>query len=103
AVRTPSRLDEDIQIDFFATVTSLPIYVRARGNRRFRSDELIPYEAGYRTLVTSHFYLDIALFYNDYNDLYSLQVGAPFLEGSPLPVHAIIPVLTSNGIRGATK
>jgi iron complex outermembrane receptor protein len=103
AVRTPSRLDEDIQINFFATVTPLPIYLRASGNRQFRSEALIAYETGYRTLVTSHFYLDLALFYNDYNDLYSFQVGAPFLEPTPLPVHAIIPLLTSNGIRGTTK
>jgi iron complex outermembrane receptor protein len=103
AVRTPSRLDEDIQLTDFATVTPLPIYLRVSGNRQFRSEELIAYETGFRTLVTSHFYLDLALFYNDYNDLYSFQVGAPFLEPSPLPVHAIIPLLTSNGIRGTTK
>jgi iron complex outermembrane receptor protein len=103
AVRTPSRLDEDIQINFFATTTPLPIYFRASGSRQFRSEQLIAYETGYRTLVSSHFYLDLALFYNDYNDLYSFQVGAPFLETSPLPVHAILPLLTSNGIRGTTK
>jgi iron complex outermembrane receptor protein len=47
--------------------------------------------------------VDVALFYNDYNDLYSFQVGAPFLETSPTPAHAILPLLTSNGIRGTTK
>jgi iron complex outermembrane receptor protein len=103
AVRTPSRLDEDIQINFFATVTPLPIYLRASGSPQFRSEELLGYEAGYRALITSHFYVDIALFHNNYNDLYSFQVGAPFLEPSPLPVHAIIPLLTSNGIRGTTQ
>lgn len=101
AVRTPSRLDEDITINFFATDTPLPIYLRASGNRQFQSEKLIAYEAGYRTLLSSHFYVDLALFYNDYDDLYSFQVGAPFLELSPPPPHAIIPVLTSNGIRGA--
>jgi iron complex outermembrane receptor protein len=103
AVRTPSRLDEEVQINFLATVTPLPIYVRASGNRQFRSEELIAYESGYRTLISSHVYLDLALFYNHYNDLYSFQVGAPFLETLSLPVHAIIPLLTSNGIRGTTK
>jgi iron complex outermembrane receptor protein len=102
AVRTPSRLDTDIQLTDFATSTPLPIYLRVNGNRQFRSEELIAYEAGYRTLVTSHFYVDLAVFYNDYDDLYSFQVGAPFLEASPLPVHAILPLLTSNGIKGAT-
>jgi iron complex outermembrane receptor protein len=103
AVRTPSRLDEDIQINFFATVTPLPIYVRASGNRQFLSEELIGYEAGYRALLTSRCYLDVAVFDNRYNDLYSFQVGAIFLETSPLPVHAIIPLLTSNGIKGTAK
>jgi len=103
AVRTPSRLDEDIQLTDFATVTPLPIYLRADGNRQFRSEVLLGYEAGYRALITSHFYLDVAIFHNNYNDVYSFQVGAPFLEASPLPVHAIIPLLTSNGIRGTTK
>jgi iron complex outermembrane receptor protein len=103
AVRTPSRLDEDIQINFFATATPLPIYFRVDGNRQFRSEELLGYEAGYRALITSHFYVDVAVFHNNYNDLYSFQVGAPFLEPSPLPVHAILPLLTSNGIRGTTK
>jgi iron complex outermembrane receptor protein len=103
AVRTPSRLDEDIQINFFATTTPLPVYFRASGNRQFRSEELIAYEAGYRTLVSSRFYFDVAMFYNEYDDLYSFQVGSFFLEPSPAPVHAILPLRTSNGIRGATK
>ena len=85
AVRTPSRLDEDIQETFFGGVTALPIYLRVYGNRQFRSEQLIGYESGYRTLITSHLYLDVALFYNDYRDVYSFQVGAPFLETSPAP------------------
>jgi iron complex outermembrane recepter protein len=103
AVRTPSRLDEDIQLTDFATVTPLPIYLQVNGNHQFRSEILLGYEAGYRALITSHFYLDVAAFHNNYNDVYSFQVGAPFLAPSPPPVRAIIPLLTSNGIRGTTK
>jgi len=103
AVRTPSRLDEDVQLTDFATVTPLPIYLRVSGNRQFVSEKLLAYETGYRTLVTQHCYVDVALFYNDYNDLYSFQVGTPFLESTPDPPHAIIPLLTSNGIKGNTK
>jgi iron complex outermembrane receptor protein len=103
AVRTPSRLDTDVELTDFATVTPLPVYLRVSGNPQFQSEELIAYETGYRRLVTPHCYVDVALFYNDYNDLYSFQVGAPFLEASPAPVHAVIPLLTSNGIQGNTK
>jgi iron complex outermembrane receptor protein len=101
AVRTPSRLDADIQLTDFVETTTLPIFLRVYGNRQFHSEQLIAYEAGFRTLVTPSLYVDVAAFYNQYNDLYSFQVGAPFLEPSPLPVHAVLPVLTANGIRGA--
>lgn len=103
AVRTPSRLDEDIQLTDFATITPLPIYLRVIADGQFRSEELIGYEAGYRALVTSSLYLDAVMFHNDYNYLSSFQVGAPFLESSPTPVHAILPLFTRNGIKGATS
>jgi len=89
AVRTPSRLDTDVELtDYAGTLSGLPAYLRVNG---------------YRKLVTPHCYVDVALFYNNYNDLYSFQVGAPFLEASPAPAHAVIPLLTSNGIHGNTK
>jgi iron complex outermembrane receptor protein len=104
AVRTPSRLDEDVQLtDYAGTSSGLPVYLRVNGSTQFRSEELIAYETGYRALVTTHCYVDVALFYNDYSDLYGFQVGAPFLETSPGPVHAVLPLLTSNGIQGNTK
>jgi iron complex outermembrane recepter protein len=104
AVRTPSRLDTDVELtDYAGTSSGLPVYLRVNGNPHFQSEELVAYETGYRRLVTPHCYVDVALFYNDYNDLYSFQVGAPFLETSPSPVHAILPILTSNGIKGTTK
>ena len=59
--------------------------MRIYGNRQFHSEELIAYEAGFRTLVTPSWYIDVATFYNQYDDLYSFQVGAPFLETSPAP------------------
>ncbi len=104
AVRTPSRLDTDVELtDYAGTSSGLPVYLRVDGNPQYQSEELIAYETGYRRLVTPHCYVDVALFYNDYNDLYSFQVGAPFLEASPSPAHAILPLLTSNGIQGTTK
>jgi iron complex outermembrane recepter protein len=103
AVRTPSRLDEDIQLTDFATSTPLPVYLRAIGDGRFLSEVLIGYEAGFRTLVTPHVFLDIAFFHNDHRDLSSFQVGSFFLETSPLPVHAVLPLLTRNGIQGTTN
>jgi iron complex outermembrane receptor protein len=59
AVRTPSRIEEDVQLTDFATDTPLPIYLRVIGNSQFRSEQLIGTEAGYRALVTPTLYLDI--------------------------------------------
>jgi iron complex outermembrane receptor protein len=100
ALRTPSRLDTEIQLTGYEGTTTLPVFARIYGNRQFHSEELIAYEAGFRTLVTPSWYVDVALFYNQYHDLHSFQLGVPFLETSPSPAHAILPVLTSNGIHG---
>jgi iron complex outermembrane recepter protein len=103
AVRTPSRIDDDIDLTDFATSVPLPIYLRVEGNPQFHSEKLLAYEAGYRALTISRFYVDVALFYNRNDDVYSFQVGAPFFEASPVPAHAILPLLTSNGIKGPAK
>jgi iron complex outermembrane recepter protein len=104
AVRTPSRLDENVELTDYAGMSSgLPVYLRVDGNPKFRSEKLLAYETGYRALLTTHCYVDAALFYNNYSDLYSFQVGTPFLESSPAPAHAVLPLLTSNGIQGNTK
>jgi iron complex outermembrane recepter protein len=103
AVSTPSRIDEDVQLTDFAGATSLPIYLRVSGNSKFVPETLIAYEIGYRALLTPKVYLDLAVFHNDYNHLYSFQVDTPFLEASPIPTHAVIPLLTSNGIKGSTN
>jgi iron complex outermembrane receptor protein len=103
AVRTPSRFDTDLEDTGYAGTTSgLSLYTQVNGNPQFQSEELIAYETGYRRLVTPHTYVDVALFYNDYNDLHSFQLGAPVIEASPSPA-LVIPVLTSNGIHGNTK
>jgi len=102
AVRTPSRIEDDVRLTDFATVTPLPIYLRVLGNRQFHSEELVAFEAGYRALMTDRFHIDVAMFHNNYDDLSSFQVGTFFLEPTPVPVHAVLPLLTSNGIRGTT-
>lgn len=100
AVRTPSRLDEDVQLTDFATVKPLPIYLRVVGDGRFYSEELIAFEGGYRAMLSPRVYMDVAVFQNEYNYLSSFQVGSFFLEPAPVPVHAVLPVFTRNGIEG---
>jgi iron complex outermembrane receptor protein len=101
AVRTPSRVEEDLQLTALAG-TNPPLFARAVGDGHFTSERLIGYEAGYRALVTSKVYLDLAAFYNQYTHLLSLEPGTPFLEASPPPAHILFPLYFRNGVLGNT-
>jgi iron complex outermembrane recepter protein len=101
AVRTPSRVEEDLQLTAFLAANPLT-FARVVGDRKFSSESLLGYEAGYRNLVSPKFYVDIAGFYNNYDHLLSIEPGAPFSESSPPPPHAIIPFSFRNGLLGNT-
>ncbi len=101
AVRTPSRIDEDLQLTAFLSSNPLTFF-RIVGDRKFSSEDLIGYETGYRSLVRPNLYLDIAAFYNDYTHLQSIEPGVPFLENSPSPSHVVLPFLFRNALLGKT-
>jgi len=47
-------------------------------------------------------YLDIALFHNEYDDLYGYGPGSAFVETSPSPAHLILQLPLANALKGAT-
>jgi iron complex outermembrane receptor protein len=102
AVRTPSRIEEDLQASGLLIPQPLTFF-RLAGDRKFSSEQLIGYEAGYRSLVKPRFSLDIAAFYNSYDHLLSTEPGAPFLESSPPPPHFVVPLLFRNGLLATTS
>jgi iron complex outermembrane receptor protein len=102
AVRTPSRLDQDLQLTDFLTA-SPPIFLRVVGSKGFRSEHLVGTEAGYRALLIRNLYLDLSLFRNDYNDLYGYGLGSEYVEASPPPVHIILQEPLANALKGDTS
>jgi iron complex outermembrane receptor protein len=95
AVRTPSRLEHDIEAVQVAgaglTLDTLP-------NPDLNSEELIAYELGYRRQLTADAQIDIATFYNDYTRLttytfQSLTVGSN-------PTHLILGYEPLNNTKG---
>jgi iron complex outermembrane receptor protein len=102
AVRTPSRVEEDLQLTIPAAPNPLTFY-RVVGDRGFSSENLVGYEAGYRSLVKPRFYVDVAAFYNNYDRLLSLEPGVPFAETSPAPPHTVVPLFFRNGLLGKTS
>lgn len=102
AVRTPSRVEEDLQLTALATPSPLT-FARVIGDRKFTSENLIGYETGYRALLTSKFYFDIAAFYNSYHHLLSIEPDTPFAETAPSPSHIVLPLFFRNGVLGNTS
>ena len=108
AVRTPTRLDTDLQltiplgaVPFRATPPlSLPLYVTVQGNSHINSEKLIAYEAGYRTQLTQAISLDLATFYNDYDDIQTAETRAPIVVINPPRVYAVLPKTLESGIEG---
>ncbi len=79
AVRTPTRADRDVGA--FSVVmppqgAKPPVQLGLRGNPGFDAEALWAYELGWRAQLADGFSLDLALYYNDYDDL---------REATPLP------------------
>jgi iron complex outermembrane receptor protein len=102
AVRTPSRIDENLQVTGFVS-TPPPIYLCICDNGKFLSETLLGYEAGYRKLVTPRFYVDIAAFHNKYNDLTSFGDATLSFVSTPPPFAVLVSLPFVNGIMGSTN
>ena len=75
AVRTPSRVEES----FTSRMANQPfpsLPEISYGTDDFESEKLMAYEIGYRVQPLEKLSLDLAAFYNDYDDLRSIEVVA---------------------------
>ncbi len=84
AVRTPSRGEHDTYVNsrvippdgLYPGSPAQPVTLV--GNRDFESETLIAYELGYRIQPTSRFSLDVATFYNVYDNLRTVEPDSLF-------------------------
>jgi len=83
AVRTPSLEEVDIVQRLDATG---PPFLR--GTDDFRSEELLAYELGYRRPLGQHAFVDLATFFNDYDNLQSIEVDGAGIQFYDNQVHA---------------
>ncbi len=105
AVRTPSIIDHNIQFslptippDTTVPPLPVPIGVSVSGNPDIKPEVLIAYELGYRVLFNRQLSLDLSAFYNDYNDLTTLEAGTLTPRFSdPIP-HFVLPIDTTNNL-----
>jgi len=100
AVRTPSPVEQDAR--FNVAVLPPDTLLSLFGDDNYDSEDLLAYELGYRSQLTSRFSLDVATFYNDYTKLRAVQLESPFYEFSPSPPHVVIPLIFNNDLDGAS-
>lgn len=112
AVRTPSRLDQDVRFYIFDTYYTpppsgsgpppepLPVFFEIEGNPKLKAEQLIGDELGYRTQVNKSLYVDFTAFYNNYNDLQAYGPATITETGTPLAIFFVLPY--ANVIQGHT-
>ncbi len=98
AVRTPSRAENDVRLN--PTVLSTGTLLSSFGDHGFDSEVLYSYELGYRFAPSENLSVDLALYYNNYDKLLTLEPGMPYLETLPTPAHLVVPVIANNEMDG---
>jgi iron complex outermembrane receptor protein len=95
AVTTPS----DIEENFFLQGPAGPdLFIQVVGNKQFKSEDVIGYEAGYRALFGDRLYLDLSGFWNQYNRLQSFSAPITSTSGA----NSYITIEYENQISGST-
>jgi iron complex outermembrane receptor protein len=108
AVRTPAlteeglRLNETVIPPGVVSPAPFPVVAAIFGSPKFKSEDLLAYEVGYRVQATKSLSLDIAAFYNNYTNLRSAEPGAAYPEGNPIPTDIVLPFVASNKMGGGT-
>ncbi len=112
AVRTPSRAENDIILNNVVIppgVTppgfpgppnpAVPTVIQLLGNSNYDSENLLAYELGYRAQLHETFSLDLATYYNDYDDLRTVALD-PNVPVEPLLDRTNIRFLAGNEMEG---
>ncbi|MGB0034039.1 MAG: TonB-dependent receptor [Candidatus Acidiferrales bacterium] len=104
ALRTPARSDEDVRFNEVVVPNpgSLPILVSVFGNPNEKNENLVATEIGYRTEVASRLSLDLAAFFNHYDQIRTSERMELFPESNPPPPHLVSPLVFNNLAHGET-
>jgi iron complex outermembrane receptor protein len=105
AVRTPSFGERDYRVNTnvippfsAANPGPLPILRAVDGNPDYGSERLVAYELGLRRRLDHGLTLDLALFYNDYDELLVTRLAPPQLVNGSL----VLPTPTANDMKGSS-
>jgi iron complex outermembrane receptor protein len=102
AERTPAEVDISVRANAsgFPGPGGTPILAAFVGNPRFKNEELIAYELGYRVMLSNYLSMDLATYYSNYDHLGTYEPATPFFEAIPSPPHLVLPFVSQNLMRG---
>ncbi len=112
AVRVPLRGEEDVR--FNRGVMQLPanalgpdsppmnVLLSAFGNPDLDAESLIAYELGFRTPLKENLFLDVACFYNDYENLQKSDFKFPYPEKLGEDWYLVLPTKLEFDLEGYT-
>lgn len=104
AVRTPTRNENDLNIrvlslppNYLAPGTPASFVMQGGRNKNFESEDLIAYEVGYKSNALRDTTFDVSLFFNDYDNLRTFDLGTPYFATEVgFPTHLAIPLTAHN-------
>jgi len=101
AVRTPSRLDQDILVhtNVFPGPQGMLDVVAVSGSPGYQSETLVAYQTGYRVQPGRRLALDLDGFYNFYQRLQTVEPDTPHIVSIPFP-YLLIPYHYANMMYG---
>jgi iron complex outermembrane receptor protein len=101
AVRTPSRQDQDVQFNILVQASPPPaIFFDIVGNPKFKPEQLIAYEGGYRIRLNRSLYLDWTAFFNVYKGLAGYGPISLAITDNPPPLDILFVLPYANVIEG---
>ena len=101
AVRLPTRAESDGQLiqevrPVVVGSDSVLSIVKIMGDEDFESEELVAVEGGYRTCPTDWLTLDLAAFYNFYDNLRTGEPRTVVADHTTSPPRLLVPVEADN-------
>lgn len=100
AVRTPTRVEHDLALSV-ALDPAGTTFARVVSDKDWDPEILVAYEGGYRFQVLEALALDLAGFAYRYDELLSVETGAPFAEPGP-PPRLVVPFVLANTLAART-
>ncbi|HEY8034270.1 MAG TPA: TonB-dependent receptor [Methylobacter sp.] len=103
SVKVPSISDQNAMFSPSIRAPSvstggIPIVINIAGDKNFNTEKLISYELGYRTQLNRNIQLDIATFFNEYDDLRTFEKKDIFFLQNPF--RGVVPFEFGNNMRG---